>query len=71
MKKYNVEISAACPPDKRWEWEQEALNGYTITELGYTVKLEGKGITEEDFYKLQPLINEFTDHHVTVKEVKA
>ena len=70
MKKYNITISAVCPPEKRWEWEQEIHNGYTLTVLGHTVKLEGRNRTEEDFDRLQPLIREFTDHHVHVEEAK-
>lgn len=70
MKKYNIVISAVCPPEKRWKWEQEEASGYTVTTLGSTVRLEGRSCTEEDFPKLQPLINEFTDHHVHVEEVK-
>ena len=67
MRTYHVVISAVCPPELRWKWEQEEQNDYEITELGATVRLEGHNKTEEDFYKILPLVNEFTDHHVHVE----
>lgn len=54
----------------RWRWEQEITNGYTVTELGRTIRLEGRGKTEEDFYKIQHLINDFPDYHIHVEEAK-
>ena len=70
MKTYRITITAVCPPEQRWKWRQEEQNGYAVSELGSTIRLEGSGKSEEDFYKLQPLINEFSDHHVRIEQEK-
>ena len=70
MKKYNFTVSAACPPEMRWKWVQELHNKYILTFSDRWVMLEGIDRTEEDFAKIQYLIREFPDHHITVKEVE-
>ena len=70
MKTYRIVATAVCPLEHRWKWRQEEQNGYTITELGSTVRLEGTGKSEEALYRVLPLLNEFSDHHIHIEQEK-
>lgn len=70
MKTYRIVATTVCPPEHRWKWRQEEQDGYTITELGSTVRLEGAHKTEEELLKILPLTNEFSDHHIHIEREK-
>ena len=70
MKLWDITITATCPPEEHWRWEQERDNGYTVDALHYTVRLEGHKRQIEDLLKLEALAIACPDHHIVLKEAK-